>query len=90
MSWNCPRNQSSNQRNVNVREAQEVSKEEIERNNPSEEGEPLMLKKVLLKKGKKYMNHLKGNVCSKQGVSHKVSFVKWLLIVVVLYFYHLS
>ena len=27
MSWNCPRNQSSNQRNVNVVEAQEQSKE---------------------------------------------------------------
>ena len=34
MSWNCPRNQSSNKRNVNVAEAQEESKEEIDMNNP--------------------------------------------------------
>ena len=52
MSWNFPRNQSSNQRNVNVVEAQEESKEETEMNNPPEEGESLMLKKFLVKSEK--------------------------------------
>ena len=52
MSWNCPRNQSSNQRNVNVVEAQEESKEEINMNNPWEEGESLMLKIFLVKSEK--------------------------------------
>ena len=32
MSWNCPRNRSSSQRNVNVAEAQEESKEETKMN----------------------------------------------------------
>ena len=49
MSWNCPRNQSSNQRNVNVAEAQEESKEETYMNNPPEEGISLMLKRFLVK-----------------------------------------
>ena len=48
MSWNCPRNQSSNQINVNVAEAQEESKEETKMNNPPEEGESLRLKRVLV------------------------------------------
>ena len=52
MSWNCPRNQSSNQRNVNVVEAQEDSKEETEMNKPPEEGEYLMLKIFLVKSEK--------------------------------------
>ena len=49
MSWNCPRKQSSNQRNVNVVEAQEESKGETKMNNPQKEGETLMLKRVLVK-----------------------------------------
>ena len=49
MSWDCPRNKSTGQRNVNVTEAQEESKEETEVNNPPEDGEALMLKRVLVK-----------------------------------------
>jgi len=49
MSWDCPRNKYTHQRNVNVTEAQEESKEEIEVNNPPEDGEALMLKRVLVK-----------------------------------------
>ena len=49
MSLNCPRNQSLNHRNVNVVDAQEDLKEEIEMNKPPEEGESLMLKRVLVK-----------------------------------------
>ena len=52
MYWNCLRNQSSNQINVNVAEAQEESKEETKMNNHPEEGESLMLKKVLVKSKK--------------------------------------
>ena len=52
MSWNCPRNQSSSQRNVNVAEAQVESKEETKMNNPPKEGESLMLKRVLVKSEK--------------------------------------
>ena len=48
MSWDCPRNKSTGQRNVNVAEDQEELKEETEVNNPPEDGEALMLKRVLL------------------------------------------
>ena len=53
MSWDCPRNKYTGQRNVNVVEAQEESKEEIEVDNPLEDGEDLMLKWVLVKTEKK-------------------------------------
>ena len=49
MSWDCPRNKSTCQRNVNVAEAQEELKEETEENNPPDDGEALMLKRVLVK-----------------------------------------
>ena len=49
MSWDCPRNKSTGQRNVNVTEDQEEPKEEIEVNNPPEDGEALMLKRFLVK-----------------------------------------
>ena len=49
MSWDCPRNKSTGQRNANVVEAQEEEKEEIEVDNPPEDGESLMLKRVLEK-----------------------------------------
>ena len=49
MSWDCPRNKSTGQRNVNVTEAQEESKEETKVNNTPEDGEALMLKRVLVK-----------------------------------------
>ena len=48
MSWDCPRNKSTRQRNVNVTEAQEESKEEKEVNKPPKDGEALMLKRVLV------------------------------------------
>ena len=38
MSWDCPRNKSTGQRNVNVAEDQEELKEETEVNNPREDG----------------------------------------------------
>ena len=48
MSWDYPRIKSIGQRNVNVAEAQEELKEETEVNNPPEDGEALMLKRVLV------------------------------------------
>ena len=53
MSWDYPRNKSTGQRNVNVTEAQEESKEETEVNNPPENGEALMLKRFLVKTEKR-------------------------------------
>ena len=49
MSWDCPRNKSIGQRNVNVAEAQEEAKEETKVNNPPEDGEALLLKRVMVK-----------------------------------------
>ena len=48
MSWECPRNKIATQRNANIVEAHENSSEEEEVNNPPEEGESLMLKRVLV------------------------------------------
>ena len=48
MSWDCPRNKSTGQRDVNVAEAQEEAKEETEVDNPPKDGEALMLKRVLV------------------------------------------
>ena len=49
ISWECPRNKPAAQRNENIVEAHEESNEEAKVNNPPEEGESLMLKRVLVK-----------------------------------------
>ena len=48
VSWEFPRNKPAAQRNENIVEAHEESGEEVEVNNPPEEGESLMLKRVLV------------------------------------------
>ena len=53
MYWDCTRNKSIGQRNVNVVEAQEEAKEETEVDNPPKDGEALMLKRVLVNTEKK-------------------------------------
>ena len=69
---------------MNAVNDQEESKEETKMNSPPKDGESLMLKRILVNHRSKYTNQLKGKVCSEQGVSHKASVVKWLLIVVIL------
>ena len=49
MSWECPKNKPIDQRNENIVEACEESNEEEKMNNPPEEGESLMTKRVLVK-----------------------------------------
>ena len=49
MSWECPKNNPTAQRNENIVEACEESNEEAEMNNPPEERESLMMKRVLVK-----------------------------------------
>ena len=53
MSLECPRNKPASQRNENIVDAHEDSTEEEEVNNPPEEGESLMRKRVLVKTEKK-------------------------------------
>ena len=53
-------------------------------NNPPEEEESIMLKRVLVKQEKQVHEPTQRKCFSKQGVSHKVSVVKWSLIVIVL------
>ena len=69
---------------MNVAEVREEPKEEIEVNNPLEDEEALMLKRVLVNTEKQVHEPVQRKVCLEQSVSHKVSVVKWLLIVVVL------
>ena len=45
----CPKNKPTTQRNENIVEDCEESNEEVEMNNPPEEGESLMMKRVLVK-----------------------------------------
>ena len=49
MSWELPRNKPATHRNANIVEAHEESIDEAKVNNPPEEGESLMLKRVLVK-----------------------------------------
>ena len=53
MSWECPKNKTTAQRNANISKPREDSNEEVEMNNPHEEGESLMMKRVLVKTKKK-------------------------------------
>ena len=53
MSWECPKNKPTTQRNENIVEDCEESNEEVEMNNPPEEGESLMTKRVLVNTQKK-------------------------------------
>ena len=53
MSWECPKNKPTAQRNENIAEAHEESNEEAEKDNPPKEGQSLMLKRVLVKTEKK-------------------------------------
>ena len=53
MSWECPRIKPSAQRNGNISKDSEESSEEAEVNNPPEEGESLMLNRILVKIEKK-------------------------------------
>jgi len=48
MSWECPRNKPTSHRNEKIAKDHEESSEEAEVNNPPEEGESLMLKRVLV------------------------------------------
>ena len=45
----CPKNKPTAHRNADIAEAHEESNEEVEMNNPPEEGESLMMKRVLVK-----------------------------------------
>jgi len=47
MSWDCPRNKPISHRNANIAKDHEEFSEEAEVNNPPQEGESLMLKRVL-------------------------------------------
>ena len=49
MSWEFPKNKPIAHRNENIAEACEESNEEAKMNNPPEEGESLMMKRVLVK-----------------------------------------
>ena len=49
MSWECPKDNPTAQRNANIVEACEDSNEEAEMSNPPEEGESIMMKRVLVK-----------------------------------------
>ena len=53
MPWEFPKNKNTAQRNENIAEACEESKEDAEMNNPPKEGEYLMMKRVLVKTEKK-------------------------------------
>ena len=46
MSWECPRNKTAAKMNENIAKAHEECGEEENVNNPHEEGEYLMLKRV--------------------------------------------
>ena len=47
MSWDCPRNKPISHRNANIAKDHEEFSEEAEVNNCPQEGESLMLKRVL-------------------------------------------
>jgi hypothetical protein len=53
MSWDCPKNKSTNQRNVNIAEAKEENHQGVGKEEPPEAGESLLLKRVLIKAEKK-------------------------------------
>ena len=72
MSWDCPRNKSTGQRNVNVAKDQEELKEETEVNDPREDGEDIMLKRVLVNTKKQVhepvqRKSLFRTICKSQG-----------------------
>eukprot|EP00253_Pinus_taeda_P004893 PITA_04893 len=48
-SWDCPHNKAKNQINVNVVEAREAKPQIVDKEESPEVGEPLLLKRVLLK-----------------------------------------
>jgi SLT domain-containing protein len=52
MSWHCPENKSTNQRNSNVAEAREETINVVEKEENPELGESLMLKRILVKSEK--------------------------------------
>ena len=49
MSWEFPKNKPTAHRNANITKVHEESKEEAKMNNPLEEGESLIMKRVLVK-----------------------------------------
>jgi hypothetical protein len=49
MSWDCPRNKPVNQRIANVAKAREELDKSLEREEPPEAGDSLMMKRVLVK-----------------------------------------
>jgi hypothetical protein len=77
MSWDCPKNKSTNQRNVNVAEAKEEPNNAVGKEEPLEVGESLMLKRVLVKEEKEISEptqrkSLFRTVCKSKGKCCKV------------------
>ena len=80
MSWEFPENKTTSHRNANIVEAHEEFDEEAEMNNPTEEGESLMMKIFLVKTEKKVHEPTQRksrfrNKCKSQGKCCKMVFI---------------
>ena len=76
MSWDCPHNKSASQRGANVAEAEPEPPRLVEKEEPPEEGESLLLRRTLLRSEKRLENLRKGRTCLELHANQRVSVVR--------------